>query len=66
MNLGDKIAANPIVHTVGRLTGCVDPLTNQLRPESRCAQDRDKLNAGVPLWDVVYDRLWPKPKQNNE
>lgn len=56
--LGDKIEANPIVHTIGKLTGCIDPETGKLRPKSPCAKAKQNLNAGVPLWDVFYDRFW--------
>lgn len=58
MNLGDKIEANPIVHTVGKLTGCVDPETDQLRPESPCAKRRQMLNEGRYA-DAFYDIFWP-------
>lgn len=44
--LGDRIASNPIVHTIGKITGCVDPETNELRPESPCAKRKQMLNEG--------------------
>lgn len=57
-NLGDKIERNPIVHAIGKMTGCVDPETDQLRPESGCAQRRQMLNEGRYA-DALYDFLWP-------
>jgi hypothetical protein len=67
-NLGDKIANNPIVHTIGRMTGCVDPITNQLKPESTCNKVRQDLNDGRYA-DAFYDRFWTKAankrRQNN-
>ncbi len=53
-NLGDKIADNPIVHAIGRATGCVDPATNKLRPDSPCNKVRTDLNEGR-YSDAVYD-----------
>ncbi len=64
-NLGTKIEHNPIVHAVGRMTGCIDPETNQLRPESGCAKMRDNLNAGMSLQDAIYER-WFTAKQEGE
>lgn len=58
MNLGDKIAENPVVHAIGKMTGCVDPETNDLRPESDCARRRQMLNEGRYA-DAFYDFLWP-------
>ena len=61
MKLGDAIEQNPIVHTIGKATGCIDPETNTLRPESRCAKTRDWLNN---IGDVIYDELFqPKRKE---
>ncbi len=64
-NLGDKIAAvaTPIARALN--LDCIDPETNQLRPESRCNKDRQDLNAGKPLLDVLYDR-WFAAKQKGE
>src|SRR5438552_182643 len=62
MNLGDKIASNPIVHALGRATGCVDPDTNDLRSESPCAKARNRLNNGENLFTVIYDRIFSPTK----
>lgn len=59
--LGDAIASNPVVHAVGRVTGCVDPATNQLRPESTCNQVRVALNEGRYA-DAFYDRFFRQHK----
>lgn len=58
-NLGDKISDNPIVHAIGKATGCVDPETNELRPESPCAKRRQMLNEGRYA-DAFYDIFWHK------
>lgn len=63
--LGDILAANPIVHTIGLVTGCVDSKTNQLRPESTCNQVRIDLNEGRYA-DAFYDRFWKKAKQRRQ
>ena len=60
LNLGDAIEQNPIVHAIGKFTGCVDPETNQLRPDSRCAKTRNTLNH---LSDALYDVFWPNNKE---
>jgi hypothetical protein len=64
-NLGDKIAA--IVTPIARAAGmdCIDPETNQLRPESRCNKAKQALNEGR-FADAFYDRFWPQPKQPKE
>ncbi len=64
-NLGDIIASNIIVHTIGQLTGCVDSATNQLRPESTCNKVRIDLNEGRYA-DAFYDRFWRKAKQRRQ
>lgn len=64
-NIGDKIAANSIVHVIGLATGCVDPITNKLRPESTCNQVRIDLNEGRYA-DAFYDRFWSKAKQRRQ
>lgn len=61
-NLGDRIAENPIVHAVGKMTGCVDPVTNNLRPESDCARRRQMLNEGRYA-EAIFDVFWPQPKE---
>lgn len=43
---------------------CIDPKTNDLRPESPCAKAKRQLNQGVPLWDVFYDRFFSTTKPN--
>jgi hypothetical protein len=62
MQIGDMLAtvATPIARYLE--LPCVDPETQQLRPESRCNQWRQGLNA----WgEAVYDELFQpsKPKE---
>jgi hypothetical protein len=61
-NFGDKIAsvATPIARALGM--DCIDPITNQLRPESGCNKMRQNLNAGMSLSDAIFER-WFKAKQ---
>ncbi len=61
-NLGTRIEQNPIVHAIGRFTGCVDGKTNRIRPETGCAKMRDNLNAGMTVTDAIYQR-WFAAKQ---
>ena len=63
MKLGDAIAWNPLVHAIGRVTGCIDPITNQLRPESGCAGRRNALN---DFSDAIYDRFWTNNKHKGD
>ncbi len=65
LNLGTKIAsiATPIAR--GLNLGCIDPITQQLRPESGCAKMRDNLNAGMSIQDAIYQR-WFAAKQKGE
>ncbi len=65
MKIGDVIAANTMMHTIGKLAGCVDPITNQLRPESTCNKVRIDLNEGRYA-DAFYDRFWSKAKQRRQ
>ena len=60
--LGDAIANNPVVHAVGKMTGCVDPETNDLRQDSPCAKARDRLNNGEPFFTVMFDRFFQREK----
>ena len=64
-NLGDKIAsvATPIARALG--LPCIDPETNDLRPDSPCAKAKANLNAGMNLADAFYDAYFkpPKPKE---
>ncbi len=64
-NLGDAISsvATPIARALKM--PCIDPETNQLRPESGCAKMRNNLNAGMSLQDAIYER-WFKAKQEGE
>ncbi len=64
-NLGNTIAAvaTPIARALKM--PCVDPETNQLRPESGCAKMRDNLNAGMSVQDAIYQR-WFAAKQKGE
>lgn len=60
MGLGDVIEKNPIVHAIGKATGCVDSKTNKLRPDSPCAKRKEALNN---FSDAIYDGLWKKAKE---
>jgi hypothetical protein len=57
---GDKVAANPIVHAIGQLTGCIDPNTKQLKKDSRCDKMRQHLNAGMSITQAMKLRLQNK------
>ncbi len=65
LDIGDKIAsvATPIARALK--LPCVDPETNQLRPESGCAKMRDNLNNGMTFTDAIYQR-WFAAKQQGE
>ncbi len=65
MKLGDAIStvATPIARALKM--PCIDPETNQLRPESGCSKMRNNLNAGMSLQDAIYER-WFKAKQEGE
>jgi len=60
MKLGDAIEQNPVVHAIGKATGCVDPETNKLRPDSPCAKRKQWLNE---LSDSFYDQFFKTPTQ---
>jgi hypothetical protein len=60
MKLGDAVEKNPIVHAIGKATGCVDPATNKLRPDSPCAKRKKALNN---FSDAIYDSVWGKAKE---
>lgn len=62
MGWGDIVAENFVVHTIGRVTGCVDPETDQLRSDSPCDKRRDWLNR---FGDAVYDELF-QPRKRKE
>lgn len=61
MKTGDVVAviANPIAYGIDHVFGT--NLSNCLG----CKQSIQKLNDGVPIWDVFYDRFFPKvnPKE---
>lgn len=60
VRIGDVFASNPIVHAIGKATGCVDPATNMLRPESNCAKMRDDFNNAQNFTEyvtAVLDRI---------
>ncbi len=65
MNAGNAISsvATPIARALKM--PCIDPETNQLRPESGCAKMRDNLNAGMSMQDAIYQR-WFAAKQKGE
>lgn len=65
-NIGDKIAAaaTPIARTLKM--DCIDPATQQLRPESGCAQMRNNLNQGMSLADAVIARWFSSKQQTGD
>ncbi len=65
MKLGDSIAAVATPIASALKMPCIDPETNQLRPESGCAKMRDNLNAGMSVQDAIYQR-WFAAKQQGE
>ncbi len=56
--LGDFFSgvATPIARMAG--ADCIDPVTNDLRPESPCAKAKQRLNNGENLFTVLYDRFF--------
>ncbi len=64
--LGDLISsvATPIARMVG--ADCIDPVTQELLPESPCAKAKNQLNQGVPVWDVFFERFFGQPQQKEE
>jgi hypothetical protein len=58
MKLGDAFAsvATPIARTLN--FGCIDPLTQELYPDSNCEKRRQWLN---DFGDAIYDELY-QPK----
>ncbi len=65
MKLGDAIStvATPIARALKM--DCIDPETQQLRPESGCAKMRNNLNSGMSVQDAIYQR-WFTAKQRGE
>ncbi len=65
MKLGDAIStiATPIARALKM--DCIDPETQQLRPESGCAKMRNNLNAGMSIQDAIYQR-WFVAKQQGD
>src|SRR5215831_2381762 len=65
MKLGDAISsiATPIARALN--LPCIDPETNQLRPESGCNQARIALNEGRYA-DAFYDKFWPNARNQNK
>lgn len=63
MKLGDMVAsvATPVARELE--LPCVDPTTQQLRPESRCNKWRQGLN---DFSDVLYDTFWPTTNEENK
>ncbi len=57
---GDKIAANPIVRIIGQATGCIDPKTGNVKPESGCGKMKARLNAGMSVAEAMKLRLQGK------
>jgi hypothetical protein len=60
MKLGDAVAnvATPVARTLG--LDCIDPETNELRPESPCAKRKAMLN---DFSDSFWDQFFNKPKE---
>ena len=60
MKFGDAIAsvATPMARAFGM--PCVDPSTNELRPDSPCAKRKEALNN---FSDAVYDVFWKRAKE---
>lgn len=60
MKLGDAVAmiATPIARTFG--LPCVDPETNELRPESKCNKRIQRLNN---FSDSFWDQFFKPPKE---
>ncbi len=63
--LGDLISsvATPIARAVG--ADCIDPETQDLKPESPCAQRKRMLNEGRYA-DAFFDVFWPSEKHKEE
>lgn len=55
--VGDRLASNPIIHAIGKAIGCVDPKTDELKPESPCQKMRERLNSGMTLSEAMKLRL---------
>jgi hypothetical protein len=62
MKTGNAIAsiATPIARMIG--ADCIDPATNDLRPESPCAKAKRRLNNGENPFTVMYDRFFSSTK----
>jgi hypothetical protein len=60
MKLGDAVAsiATPIARSLQ--LPCIDPQTQQLRPDSPCAKRQEALNN---FSDAVYDVFWKRAKE---
>lgn len=65
MKTGDVIAkvATPIARALN--LGCIDPATQQLRPESTCNKVRVDLNEGRYA-DAFYDRFFRKAEETKQ
>lgn len=63
--LGDAISkvVTPIASRMG--SDCIDPVTNELKPESTCAKVRDDLNEGR-YRDAIYDRFFNRSRNKNK
>lgn len=63
VKLGDAIAtvATPIARALD--LPCIDPATNDLRPDSPCARRKQKLN---DLSDALFDAFWPTQPTRKE
>ena len=62
MKTGDALAtfATPIARALH--LPCIDPVTQELRPESGCAKRRQMLNEGR-FADAFFDFFWSNNKQ---
>lgn len=63
MKLGNVISkvATPIARAMD--LPCIDPVTQNLRPDSRCAQRRDALNR---FSDSIFDRFFSSNNTNEK
>jgi len=53
LGLGDKIADNPIINAIGRVSGCIDPETKQLKKDSGCNKMKERLNGGMSVSEAM-------------
>ena len=66
MKLGDAISsvATPIARAIG--APCIDPATKQLLEDSPCNKAKNRLNAGEPLFSVLWDRFFEQREKGEK